>query len=108
MKECLVTKINVNNKKYFWTCLYRFPSQSHEELEGICSNLDVLLSSINDQHPAFSIAIGDVNAKQSKWCTIDKTNTVGLELYSIATIAGYSQMIHKPTHFNNESSSCIV
>ena len=32
MKECLVTEINVNNEKCFFTCHYRSPSQSHEEL----------------------------------------------------------------------------
>ena len=36
----------------------------------------------------------------------DKNNITGLELDSITT-AGYSRMINKPTHFMNESSSCI-
>ena len=66
MTECLVTEINVNNEKCFFTCLYRSPSQSHEELEGFCSSLDSLLSNINNQHPACSIAIRDFNAKCSK------------------------------------------
>ena len=82
-------------------------SQSHEELERFCSSLDSLLSNINDQHPACSIVIGDFNAKCSKWCTSDKDNTAGLEIDSITTTAGYSQMINKPTHFINESLSCI-
>ena len=66
MKECLVTEINVNNEKCFFTCLYRSPSQSHDELKSFCSSLDSLLSNINNQHPACSIAIGDFNAKCSK------------------------------------------
>ena len=78
MKECLVTEINVNNEKCFFTCLYRSPSQSHEELESFCSSLDFLLSNINDQHPACSIVIGDFNAKCSKWCTADKNNIAGI------------------------------
>ena len=28
MKDCLVTEINVNHEKCFFTCLYRLPSQS--------------------------------------------------------------------------------
>ena len=72
MKECLVTEINVNNEKCFFTCLYRSPSQSHEELESFCPSLDSFLSNINDQHPACSIAVGDFNTKCSKWCTSDK------------------------------------
>ena len=107
MKEFLVTEINVNNKKCFFACLYRSPSQSHEELESFRSNLDSVLSNINDQHTVCSIVIGDFNAKCSKWCTTDKDNTAGLELDSITTTAGYSQMINKPKHLINESLSFI-
>ena len=107
LKECLVTEINVNNEKCFFTCLYRSPSQSHEELESFCSNLDSLPSNINYQHPACSIVIEDFHAKCSKWCTTNKDNTAVLGLDSITTTTGYSQMINKPTHFINKSSSCI-
>ena len=84
--ESLVTESNVNNKKCFFTFLYRSQSQSHEVLESFWSSLDFLLSNINDQHPACSIAIEDFNAKFSKWCTTDKDNTAGLELDSITTL----------------------
>ena len=107
MKECLVTEININNKKCFITCLCRSQSQSHKELESFCSSLDSLLSNINNQHPACSIVIGDFNAKCSKWCTSKKINTAGLKLDRITAIAGYSQMINKPTHFIRESLSYI-
>ena len=33
IKDCFVTKSNVNSEKCFFTCLYRSPSQSHDELE---------------------------------------------------------------------------
>ena len=32
VKDCLVTEINVTNDKYFFTCIYRSPSQSRDEL----------------------------------------------------------------------------
>ena len=89
MKECLATEINVNNEKWFLTCLYRSPSQGHE-LESVCSS----------QLSVCSIVIEYFNAKCSKWCTCDKGNTAGLELPSITTTAGYSQMINKLTHFH--------
>ena len=38
----------------FYMPLY-VSSQSHEELESFCFNLDSLLSNINDQHPPCSI-----------------------------------------------------
>ena len=95
------------NEKCFFTCLYRSPSQSHEDLESFCYSLDSLHSNINDQHPVCLIVIGDFSVKCSKWCTSDKDNTTGLELDSNTTTAGYSQMINKPINFINESSSCI-
>ena len=64
-------------------------------------------SNINDQHPAFAIAIDDFNTKCSKWCISDIDNTGGLKLDCITTAGAYSQMINKPTHFINESSSCM-
>ena len=76
-------------------------------LESFCSNLDSLLSNINDQHPACLVAIADINAKCLKWCPTDKDNIAGFELDRITTTAGYSQMINKPRHFINESSSSI-
>ena len=107
MQECLVTELSMNNEKCFFTCLYRSPSQSHEELDIFCSNLDLLLSNINNNHPNCSILIGDFNAKSSKWCCSSKDNKAGCELDNITTFAGYSQMIDKPTHFINESSFSI-
>ena len=70
MKECLVTETNVNSE-YFFICLYRYRSQSYEELESFCSNLDLdlFLSNINDQH---------YNAKCSKWWTTDKNDIKAL------------------------------
>ena len=104
IKDCIVTEINVNNEKCLFTCLYRSPSKTHDELECFCANFDLLLSNINNLHPTFSIVLGDLNAKCSKWC--DRNNSVGIELNNIATTSGYNQMIDKPTHYINESSSC--
>ena len=70
-------------------------------------NLDLLLSYINENHPTCSTLIGDFNAKSSKWCNSDKSNRVGIELDSITTSAGYSQLINEQTHFVNKTSSCI-
>ena len=107
IKDCLVTEINVNNEKCFFTCLYRSPSQSHDELERFCANFDLLLSNINDLHPTCSIALGDFNAKYSKSCASDKNNSVVIELDNITMTSGYNQVIDKTTHYINESSSCV-
>ena len=88
-------------------CLYRSPSQNHDELERFCTNFDLLLSNINNLYPTCSIVLGDFNAKCSKWCASNKNNTAGIELDNFTMRSGYNQMIDKPTHFINDSSSCI-
>ena len=107
LQECLVTEIIVDNEKCFFTCLYRPPNQNHEELENFSSNLDPLLSKINDNHPTCSILRGDFNAKSSKSCNSDKSNRAGIDLDHITTSACYSQLINEPTDSINKTSSCI-
>ena len=76
----------------FFTCFYRSPSQSHDEFENFCSELNLLLTNINNTQPVCSILLGDFNAKCSKWCSSDKNNIAGLEIYNITTMAGHSQL----------------
>ena len=80
IKDCLVTDINVNNEKCFFTCVYRSPSQSHDELGRFCTKFDLLPSNINNPHPTCSIDLGDFYARSSKWFASDKDNTAGIEL----------------------------
>ena len=65
------------------------------------------MSNINDLQPTCSVVTGDFNAKNSKWCPTDKDNIPGLEIDTLTSTAGYSQIINKPTHFINNASSCI-
>ena len=95
-----------NDIKRRGVCIYSL-RQSHDELERFWVNFDLLLSNINDLHPTCSIVLGDFNAKCSKWCASDRNNSAGIELDNITTTSGYNQMIDKPTHYINESSSCI-
>ena len=82
----------------------RSPSQNHDELDHFCTNFNLLLSNINNLYLTRSIVF---NAKCSKWCNSDETNTAGIELDNITMTSGYNQMIDKPTHYINESSSRI-
>ena len=107
LQECLVTEVIVDKEKCFFICLYRSPNLNHEELENFNSNLHLLLSNINDNHPICSIRIGDFNAKSSKCCNSDKSIRASEELDNITKSAGYSQLINQPTHFVNKTSSCI-
>ena len=107
MQETIVTEISVENETCFLTCFYRSPSQSHDELENFCSELNLLLTNTNNNQRACSILIGDFNAKCSKSWTSDKNDIAGLEIDNITTKVGYSQLIKKPTHFINGTSSYI-
>ena len=107
LQECLVTEVIVDKEKCFFICFYRSPNLNHEELENFNSNLHLLLSNINDNHPICSIRIGDFNAKSSKCCNSNKSIRASEELDNITKSAGYSQLINQPTHFVNKTSSCI-
>ena len=62
---------------------------------------------INNELPICSVITGDLNARCSKWCNKDITNSVGREIDTLTSSAGYKQIINKPTHIVNNSSSCI-
>ena len=61
--ECLVTEFRIGKKTVFFACLYRFPSQTSDEFEDFCADLNLLLSNINDLHPACFAITGDFNAR---------------------------------------------
>ena len=65
------------------------------------------MNNINSLNPAISIITGDFNGKCSKWYSFDTSDNIGKELDTITSTVGYSQIIDKPTHFTNNSSSCI-
>ena len=59
LHECLVTEMRIGKKKCFFTCLYRSPSQTSDEFEDFCTDLNLLLSNINDLNSACSVITGD-------------------------------------------------
>ena len=44
-----------------------------------------------------SVITGDLNARCSKWCNKDITNSVGREIDTLISSAVYNQIISKPT-----------
>ena len=91
----------------FLTRLYRSPSQNNAKFETFCSDLTFHLNNIDKFQPSSSILLGDFYAKHSKWCSTDKNNKARIVLENITSTAGYNQIINRPTHFTNASSSCI-
>ena len=106
LKECLVKEIIVGKKKVIFLCLYRSPSKT-KEFEEFCTDLNLLLSNINDLNIPLSVTTGDFNERSSKWGSLDKENAEGWEINSLRSAYGYSQIINQPTDIAKESSSSI-
>ena len=53
------------------------------------------------------IAIGDFNAKLTKWNKSDKSSYEGLKIDALTSQYGLHQIIEEPTHITKDSSSCI-
>ena len=99
--------MRIGKKKCFFPCLYRSPSQTSDEFEDFCIDLNLFLSNINDLNPACSVINGDFNARSPQWWALDKENNEGREISFLTSSTGYSQLIGQPTHITKESSSCI-
>ena len=67
----------------FFTCLYRSPSQTSHATEDFCTDLNLLLSNINDLNPENSVTTGDFNAISPKWYALDKENSEGRKISSL-------------------------
>ena len=94
LQERLVTEIILDIEKCCLTCSYRSPNQNHEESKNFSTNLDLLLSNVNENHSTCSIFMGNFNAKCSKWWESDKNNKTGIGLDIITTKSGYCQLIN--------------
>ena len=60
---------------------------------------------INNELFICLVIAGDLNARCSKWCNKD-INSVDCEIDTLPSSARYKQIINKPTHIANDSSSC--
>ena len=78
--------------------LYRSPSQNQGESENFLLSLENLLGNIRDQDPAFTILLGDFNARSKSWWIHDITSNEGTQIESISPMYGFSQLISEPTH----------
>ena len=64
----------MDKKALFFSCLHRSPSQTQDEVEEFCNDLNLLLSNVNDVNANLSETAGDSNAKLSRWWSLDKDN----------------------------------
>ena len=108
LTECVVCEITFNNKKCFVISIYRSPSQNVEEFAIFIHELEHIINTISiPGNPNPIIIIGDFNAKLSTWNPSDPDSQEGIELASMTSLYGLTQMITDPTHILPNSSSCI-
>ena len=67
LNECLLCEVSFNNKKGYIAVLYRSPSQNRLKFDSFISNFEKMLGDIHSCNPDFSIILGNLNARLSKW-----------------------------------------
>ena len=85
---------------------YRSPSQNQRDFEHFLLSLENLLGKMRNQDSAFTILLGDFNARSKSWWVHDITNNEGTEIESISSLYGFFQLISEPTRILQNSSSC--
>ena len=96
LPECLACEIG--KKKEYVITLHRSPSQNQSEFEHFLLSLKNLLRNIRSKDPAFTILLGDFNAKFKSWWVDDITNNEATQIESISLLYGFSQLISEPAH----------
>ena len=56
------------------------PSQTSDEFENFCTDLNLFLSNIHDLNPACYVITGDFNARSPQCWALDKENNEGREI----------------------------
>ena len=107
LQECICFDLKIGSKLCTIVSLYRSPSQSADEFDNFLNKLNLTIESITQKNPFLTVAIGDFNAKSSKWWRDDKTTQEGLEIENLLSQFSLSQGINEPTHISQNFNSCI-
>ena len=99
--------MSTNNKRGYAVSMYRSPCQTSDDFNSFTTNLEKLVVNISSTNPHFILMIGDFNAKSSNWSSNDTTTAEGAQLVYLTSLYGMKQVITKPTHILEESSSYI-
>ena len=107
LNECINFELRIGDKTCNFVVLYRSPSQSQDVFESFCENFERTLDNLSQTNLFVLAAIGDVNAKLTNWCANDQTSFEGNKIKHITSQFVLSQIINKPRHILDSSSSCI-
>ena len=107
LNECIVFDIKLGDKICSLVVLYRSPSQSPNKFEYFSKHLELIINRVMQNTPYMMVFLGDFNAKCTNRYKHDKINLEGIAIENISSQCGLYQVIHEPTHFLKNSSSCI-
>ena len=107
LPECVVCEIHINKRKYFFTVVYRAPNQDQDEFKSFTDNFELLISKMQLETPYCIVITGDFNCRSIQWWADDIENTEGKIFEPLTSDLGLHQLISEPTHFMNNSKSCI-
>ena len=66
-----------------------------------------ILNDRNIRKPSLFVVTGDFNSRSSSWWSKDTNTIEGLNLFSLTSSSGFSQLINEPTHIQTNTTSCI-
>ena len=105
--ECLLCEVNVKGQVGFIIVSYRSPSQTISQFDDFLSSFEKLFDDVQILQPAFTVILGDFNARSKSWWSGDSTTMEGTRLDSLVSTHGFHQLISEPTHILRNSLSCI-
>ena len=105
-EEALLLEMTYHNKKVIVSVIYRSPSQSINEFDSFLSNLEKLVSDINNRKPALST--GDFNARSQSWWSNDINTTEGSKVLALSSSNGLSQVIDESTHIKTKAPLVLI
>ena len=86
---------------------YRSPSQTSSQFGGYLSSFEKLFDDVQIFQPAFTVILGDFNARSRPCCPCDSTTIYGTRLDSLVSTHDFHQLISELTHILRNSLSCI-
>ena len=86
---------------------YRSPSQTSSLFNDFLSNFEKLFDKLQIFQPAFTVILGDFNARSKSWWSGNSNTMEGTRLDSLVSTYGFHQLISEPTHILQNLLSCI-
>ena len=106
LHEYLNSELRIGGNISTFLPFYTSPSQSEDDFETFLENLELNFDHMAERNPLMMVVLGDFNAKSKSWYTNDSTDFQSLKIDFLTSSFGFHQIINKPTHILNNSSSC--